>query len=91
MKATWDDSTPRAHEALAPNPFEAMALLLEDEGQLGAGLIVFNQRCGADLKQIGPRLGRPGRAQPGTEASNSAGDGLRQKGLNQAGKGATGT
>jgi hypothetical protein len=41
MKATWDDSTPRAHEALAPNPFEAMALLLEDEGQLGAGLIVL--------------------------------------------------
>jgi uncharacterized protein len=25
MKATRDDSSPRAHEALAPNPFEAMA------------------------------------------------------------------
>jgi hypothetical protein len=59
MKATRDDSSPRAHEALAPNPFEAMALLLEDEGQLGAGFYAFNQRCGADLKQIGPRVGAP--------------------------------
>jgi hypothetical protein len=59
MKATRDDSIPKAHEPLAPNPIEAMALLLEDEGQLGAGLFVFKPRCGADLKQIGPRLGAP--------------------------------
>jgi hypothetical protein len=46
----------RAHPGQARNALEGLAPILEDEGQLGAGLFVFDQRQGADLKRNGPLL-----------------------------------